>query len=104
MSALLPSPEGERLRGGKKLSPIMETSIVRRAGFTTNAETAARFMGFCEKAGVPYQQYAHRSDLGAAAPSGLSWRRSWGASVDVGSPMWAMHSARESAGVQIMLI
>lgn len=68
--------------------------------YTTNAETAARFIGFCETAEVPYQQYAHRSDLGCGSTIGPIVAAQLGvASVDVGSPMWAMHSARESAGV-----
>jgi aspartyl aminopeptidase len=78
--------------------PVIKTNVNQR--YTTNAETAARFMGFCEKAGVPYQQYAHRSDLGCGSTLGPIMAAQLGVpSVDVGSPMWAMHSARESAGV-----
>jgi len=78
--------------------PVIKTNVNQR--YTTNAETAARFMGLCEKAGVPYQQYAHRSDLGCGSTIGPLVAAQLGvASVDVGSPMWAMHSARESAGV-----
>ena len=84
-----------RVNGG----PVIKTNSNQR--YTTNAETAARFMGFCEKAGVPYQQYAHRSDLGCGSTIGPIVAAQLGvASVDVGSPMWAMHSVRESAGVQ----
>jgi len=79
--------------------PVIKTNSNQR--YTTNAETAARFIGFCEQAGVPYQQYAHRSDLGCGSTIGPMVAAQLGiASVDVGSPMWAMHSARESAGVQ----
>jgi len=78
--------------------PVIKTNANQR--YTTNAETAARFMGLCETAGVPYQQYAHRSDLGCGSTIGPVVAAQLGiASVDVGSPMWAMHSARESAGV-----
>ncbi len=78
--------------------PVIKTNVNQR--YTTNAETAARFMGFCETAGVPYQQYAHRSDLGCGSTIGPMVAAQLGiSSVDVGSPMWAMHSARESAGV-----
>jgi aspartyl aminopeptidase len=78
--------------------PVIKTNANQR--YTTNAETAARFIGFCEAAGVPYQQYAHRSDLGCGSTIGPIVAAQLGvASVDVGSPMWAMHSARESAGV-----
>jgi aspartyl aminopeptidase len=83
-----------RVNGG----PVIKTNSNQR--YTTNAETAARFIGFCEKAGVPCQQYAHRSDLGCGSTIGPIVASQLGvASVDVGSPMWAMHSARESAGV-----
>ncbi len=83
-----------RMNGG----PVIKTNVNQR--YTTNAETAARFMSFCEQAGVPYQHYAHRSDLGCGSTIGPMMAAQLGvASVDVGSPMWAMHSARESAGV-----
>lgn len=79
--------------------PVIKTNSNQR--YTTNAETAARFISFCEKAGVPFQHYAHRSDLGCGSTIGPMVAAQLGvASVDVGSPMWAMHSARESAGVQ----
>ena len=56
-------------------------------------------MTYCEKAGVPCQQYAHRSDLGCGSTIGPVIAAQLGiASVDVGSPLWAMHSVRESAG------
>lgn len=78
--------------------PVIKTNANQR--YTTNAETAARFMVFCEQAGVPCQHYAHRSDLGCGSTIGPLVAAQLGvASVDVGSPMWAMHSARESAGV-----
>jgi aspartyl aminopeptidase len=49
---------------------------------------------------VPWQQYAHRTDLGCGSTIGPIVAARLGIlSVDVGSPMWAMHSMRESAGV-----
>ena len=67
--------------------------------YATGAATAARFMAACESAGVPFQQYSHRSNLGCGSTIGpIVAARSGIAGVDVGSPMWAMHSARESAG------
>lgn len=78
--------------------PVIKTNVNQR--YSTNAETAARFMELCEKAGVPCQQYAHRTDLGCGSTIGPVVAAQLGvASVDVGSPMWAMHSARECAGV-----
>ncbi len=78
--------------------PVIKTNVNQR--YSSNAETAARFMAHCAQAGVPCQQYAHRSDLGCGSTIGPILAAQLGiASVDVGSPMWAMHSARESAGV-----
>jgi aspartyl aminopeptidase len=77
--------------------PVIKSNANQR--YTTNAETAARFMRLCETADVPYQQYAHRSDLGCGSTIGPMIAANLGIpSVDVGSPLWAMHSARESAG------
>ena len=78
--------------------PVIKTNANQR--YSTGADSAARFMLLCEKAGVPCQQYAHRSDLGCGSTIGPIVAAGLGvASVDVGSPMWAMHSIRESAGV-----
>ena len=79
--------------------PVIKSNANQR--YTTNAETAARFMALCEAAGVPCQQYAHRSDLGCGSTIGPMVAAQLGiASVDVGSPLWAMHSLRESAGAR----
>jgi aspartyl aminopeptidase len=78
--------------------PVIKTNANQR--YATNATSAARFIRLCEQAGVPYQQYAHRTDLGCGSTIGpIVASRLGVASVDVGSPMWAMHSIRESAGV-----
>jgi len=78
--------------------PVIKTNANQR--YSTNADTAARFITLCASAGVPYQQYAHRTDLGCGSTIGPIVASNLGVpSVDVGSPMWAMHSIRESAGV-----
>lgn len=78
--------------------PVIKSNANQR--YTTGADTAARFIALCERAGVPFQQYAHRTDLGCGSTIGPIVASRLGiASVDVGSPMWAMHSIRESAGV-----
>jgi len=78
--------------------PVVKTNASQR--YSTGADGAARFILLCEKAGVPHQLYAHRADLGCGSTIGpLVAARLGVASVDVGTPMWAMHSARESAGV-----
>jgi len=78
--------------------PVIKSNANQR--YSTGAGTAARFIALCEEAGVPFQQYAHRSDLGCGSTIGPIVAAQLGmASIDIGSPMWAMHSLRESAGV-----
>jgi aspartyl aminopeptidase len=78
--------------------PVIKSNANQR--YATNAETAARFMALCEKAEVPCQQYAHRTDLGCGSTIGPVVASRLGIPcVDVGAPLWAMHSIRESAGV-----
>ncbi|HSI23330.1 MAG TPA: M18 family aminopeptidase [Methylophilaceae bacterium] len=78
--------------------PVIKSNANQR--YSTGAESAARFIALCEKAGVPVQQYAHRTDLGCGSTIGpIVSARLGMSSIDVGSPMWAMHSLRESAGV-----
>lgn len=79
--------------------PVIKSNANQR--YSTDAATAARFLAICERAGVPCQQYAHRTDLGCGSTIGPIVAARLGIpAVDVGSPMWAMHSIRESAGVQ----
>ena len=78
--------------------PVIKSNASQR--YTTGAETAARFMGLCQQAGVPCQQYAHRGDLGCGSTIGPLTAANIGVrTLDVGVPMLAMHSAREFAGV-----
>ena len=78
--------------------PVIKTNANQR--YSTNADTAARFIQLCKRAEIPYQQYAHRTDLGCGSTIGPILAAQLGvATVDVGNPMWAMHSIRESAGV-----
>ncbi len=78
--------------------PVIKTNANQR--YSTSADTAARFISLCEESGVPFQHYTHRTDLGCGSTIGpIIASRLGVASVDVGSPMWAMHSLRESAGV-----
>jgi aspartyl aminopeptidase len=68
--------------------------------YATDGLTEARFMRLCEQAGVPFQKYVHRTDLACGSTIGpMTSARLGIPAVDCGCPMWAMHSARESAGV-----
>ncbi|MDD4914340.1 MAG: M18 family aminopeptidase [Methylococcales bacterium] len=68
--------------------------------YTTECVSEAQFIRYCRQANVPYQKYAHRGNLPCGSTIGPITAGKLGIrSVDVGSPMWAMHSIRESAGV-----
>ncbi len=69
--------------------------------YATTGETASRFKLLCEKAGVPCQVYINRSDRPTGKTLGpLTAARLGIPAVDVGNPMWSMHSIRETAGVK----
>jgi aspartyl aminopeptidase len=82
-----------RVNGG----PAVKLNCNQR--YATDAFTEARFMQWCEAAGVPAQKYVHRTDLACGSTIGpMTAARLGIPTVDCGSPMWAMHSIRESAG------
>jgi aspartyl aminopeptidase len=69
--------------------------------YSSESVSVALFSNWCEQAKVPYQTYSHRCDLACGSTIGPITSAKLGIrSIDVGSPMWAMHSIRESAGVQ----
>ena len=77
--------------------PVIKTNASQR--YTSDGVSAGVFQLACERAGVPWQSYVQRSDMACGSTIGpLAASRLGLRSVDVGSPMWAMHSARESAG------
>ena len=67
--------------------------------FATSAIGEACFTQLCERAGAPMQKYVHRADLACGTTIGpVSSARLGIKTIDIGIPMWAMHSARESEG------
>lgn len=67
--------------------------------YTTDAVSEAIFKKICEKANVPYQVYANRSDIAGGSTLGnLAAEKLCINTVDVGLPQLAMHSAYETAG------
>lgn len=68
--------------------------------YMTDADSAAVFRSLCESAGVPVQYFVNHSDvaggstLGNILTSQIALR-----GVDMGAPLWAMHSVRETASV-----
>jgi aspartyl aminopeptidase len=84
--------------------PVMNSGpVIKIEGnqkYTTDSDSSAVFEMLCKKANVPYQKFVNRADmqgggtLGNVSAGQLALR-----SVDVGSAMWAMHSIKETAGV-----
>lgn len=65
--------------------------------YTSDAMSAARMKLWCERAGVPYQTFANRSDMtGGSTLGNISTSHVSLASVDIGLPQLAMHSAVET--------
>lgn len=82
-----------RMNGG----PAVKTNANQR--YATDGATGAFFRAMCRAEGVPSQEFVSRGDqpcgstIGPIVATGLGIR-----TVDVGNPMWAMHSVRETAG------
>lgn len=67
--------------------------------YITDGDSAAVFETICKMAGVPCQKFVNHSDMAGGSTLGnilLSQMEMRG--VDIGNPMWAMHSVRETAG------
>ena len=69
--------------------------------YTTDAISSAVFAGICEKAGVPVQHFANRSDAAGGSTLGnLSSQKVSMHTVDIGLAQLAMHSSYETAGIK----
>jgi aspartyl aminopeptidase len=79
--------------------PVIKTNAGQR--YATDGETGAQFAMLCQKAGVPVQQFAMRSDLRCGSTIGPITAANLGIkTVDIGNPMLSMHSIREMAGAE----
>lgn len=78
--------------------PVIKISA--KQSYTTDSNSDAVYEEICKKAGVPVQKFLNRSDLAGGSTIGpitsahLAIR-----SVDMGTPILAMHSVRELGGV-----
>ena len=69
--------------------------------YCTDAFSRAAFLALCERAGVPCQTFANRSDMAGGSTLGnLSNIQASMHAVDVGCPQLAMHSSYETAGTR----
>jgi aspartyl aminopeptidase len=81
------------LNGG----PVIKLNANLR--YATDATTAAVFVEACQAADVPVQWFVNRTDLACGSTIGpLTAAALAVATVDVGAPQLAMHSARELCG------
>ena len=78
--------------------PVIKRNANQR--YASDSASEAHFIACCERAGVPFQRYTHRNEIPCGGTIGpMTSARLGIPTVDVGNPMWAMHSLRESAGV-----
>ncbi|MFO8144458.1 MAG: M18 family aminopeptidase [Candidatus Syntrophosphaera sp.] len=69
--------------------------------YASTAESSRRFSSLCEEAGVKPQKFMMHSNLLCGSTVGPIVSTQLGIPVvDVGNPLWAMHSVRETAGVE----
>ena len=69
--------------------------------YTSDAVSNAVFKGICEKAGVPVQFFANRSDAAGGSTLGnIAMAQVSMNSVDIGLPQLSMHSPYETAGIK----
>lgn len=78
--------------------PVIKISANFR--YATTAESAGYFINLCKSCEVPYQKMANRSDIPSGSTIGPMSSASLGIkAIDVGNPMFAMHSIRETQGI-----
>ncbi len=77
--------------------PAIKRNVNQR--YATDGETGARFAEYCRRAGFEPQDYVHRTGLRCGSTIGPMTAAGSGIrTVDVGNPMLAMHSIRETGG------
>lgn len=78
--------------------PVIKISASQ--SYTTDSHSDAVYEEICKKAGVPVQKFVNRSDLAGGSTIGpISSTQLPIRSVDMGTPILAMHSVRELGGV-----
>jgi aspartyl aminopeptidase len=86
-------PRHKPVMGG---GPVLKSNHNQRYG--TSVATAARLRALARAADVPLQDFVTRTDIACGSTIGpITASRLGMAVVDLGDPMWSMHSARECA-------
>ncbi len=88
-------PTNHPVLGG---GPVIKFNAAQK--YASDAVSAAVFAGICEKAGVPCQHFVNHSDVAGGSTLGNILASSLPVKgVDMGNPLLAMHSCRETAAV-----
>jgi len=92
-----PERHDPRHRPALNAGPVIKINTQQR--YATCGRTASLFDELCRRRGIKAQYYVHRTDLPCGSTIGPITATLLGIpTVDVGSPMLSMHSAREMAG------
>ena len=76
--------------------PVIKINAAQK--YATDAHSAAVFAEVCREAGVPVQYFVNHSDVAGGSTLGNILAASLPIKgVDMGNPIWAMHSCRETA-------
>lgn len=68
--------------------------------YMSDAYSSSVFAEICREAGVPFQYFVNHSDVAGGSTLGNIFTSQMDiAGVDVGNPIWAMHSVRETGSV-----
>ena len=79
--------------------PVIKVSLAQK--YTSDANSMAVFKEIAKKADIPYQVFANNSDMKGGSTIGpISSAYFPVKSVDVGVPMFGMHSIKETCGVK----
>ena len=88
-------PTNHPVMGG---GPVIK--INANCKYMTDANSSAVFIGLCEKAKVPYQFFVNHSDnAGGSTLGNILTSQIDITGVDMGNPIWAMHSAMETGSI-----
>jgi aspartyl aminopeptidase len=91
----------------KQHAPLINEGVVIKVNandrYATTGETAAMVRAWCEAANVKVQDFVTRQDIGCGTTIGPITAANLGArTVDIGTPMWGMHSTYETMGAHDM--
>ncbi len=86
-------------------SPLMNKGPVIKRNtnlrYASTSDSSLRFIQLCKKAKVQHQEFLVRSDMPCGSTVGPMVAAMLGIpTVDIGNPMWAMHSVRETGGTR----